>query len=507
VLRPLLLTCLLLSAGAEAQGDPGAYTRALAAYNAQDFETAAPGFFALASSEPDPQLRARAEYYLASSLQGAGFPFAAFLSFTPLVRSGPTHPYHLKAVEALLALQELLGDDALIPTVLSGAYDTFSEGWRRLPPEALGRVNYLMGRVASRKGLLDEARLFLEAVPRANPTFARAQALLGVTLADPRLPAADAAARQRNGELALEAFGRALEVEADPTSTVHQVALLGVARVSYGLGDFAEAVRRYDQVPRYSRFWDQALLENGLARFQNDDPGGALGSLQGLAAPQLAGAFEPEAEILAATVYYFACLYPQALASLARFDARYPPLAEQLKAWVEGPAPAPRVLLEQLRHPERASLPAAVVAWARSGQRVAGLLGLLAEVARERQALRVHAWAGTPLAAEVTASLEQNGATLERVAAGAALARLKEAARSVRGFSDQADIIRFEVAKAEKEAAEAGQEPRVLLDAQTLLRPKLPSAGWEHWPFEGEYWRDEVGFYRYTLKRGCSGAR
>ena len=65
------------------------------------------------------------------------------------------------------------------------------------------------------------------------------------------------------------------------------------------------------------------------------------------------------------------------------------------------------------------------------------------------------------------------------------------------------EIIRFEVAKAEKELAETGVDPQALLREQTLYRPRMPAENWNYWKFQGEFWRDEIGYYQYTLKRGC----
>jgi hypothetical protein len=31
----------------------------------------------------------------------------------------------------------------------------------------------------------------------------------------------------------------------------------------------------------------------------------------------------------------------------------------------------------------------------------------------------------------------------------------------------------------------------------------MPQTGHEYWPFDGEYWPDEIGYYRYTVKDAC----
>ena len=38
-------------------------------------------------------------------------------------------------------------------------------------------------------------------------------------------------------------------------------------------------------------------------------------------------------------------------------------------------------------------------------------------------------------------------------------------------------------------------------DAQTHAMPVADDE--LYWPYEGEYWRDELGTYQYTLTKGC----
>ena len=35
----------------------------------------------------------------------------------------------------------------------------------------------------------------------------------------------------------------------------------------------------------------------------------------------------------------------------------------------------------------------------------------------------------------------------------------------------------------------------------------MPAENWNYWKFQGEFWRDEIGYYQYTLKNGCADAQ
>lgn len=501
--RFLILALTLLSLGAQAQ-DLATYNRALSAYNSGSFEDSARLFYDVSNTTTDAELKNKADYYLASSFQRLNLPFTAFVYFTPIVQAGPQHPYHLKAVEALVALQEILRDDFLIPSTMNNFYDRYADAWATLPLEVLARINYLIGRISHRKGKLDEAKQFLEAVPDTSAYYAKAQYLLGITLADPRFPAADENGRAKNVEAAITIFEGLLKAKGkqfDYEDTV-QLTYLALGRTNYNVGQYEKATQWYEKVPRFSKYWDSALFENGFARFQNDDLGGALGSLQGLYAPQFAGAFQPEAWILTSTTYYFSCLYEESKSSLKEYEATYLPMAEQLKPLVEESIELPEYY--KLVATESPKVPRAVMNWVRTNERMLGVFNMLAQIDKEKETIGANqTWRSARLAPELITYLDTNRGTLEKVAGQLAKARLTEAYRTVKGFGDQVEIIRFEVAKAEKEFAELGIDGQKLLDSQVLYRPKMPAENWNYWKFEGEFWRDEIGYYQYTLKRGC----
>jgi len=505
--RLIVLTLALVASAAGAQ-DLTTYNRALSAYNGNNFDEAATLFYEVYNQTSDNDLRLKSEYYLASSFQRQNLPFTAFIYFAPIVKAGPAHPYHLKAVEALITVQESLNDDYLIPSLLNNLYDRNADAWATLPLEVLARINYLIGRISHRKAKLDEAKQFLEAVPDTSQVYAKAQYLMGVALADPRYPAKHEDERKKNLEESVTVFTRVTKIDVRAKQKdlleTQQLAYLALGRTNYNNQQFDKAVQAYEMLPRFSKYWDQALFENGFARFQNDDLGGALGSLQALHAPQFAGAFQPESWVLKSTVYYFACLYEESKAALSEFESLYLPMVEKLRPIVEGEPKDLATYFKLVNVTESDTLPRPVLIWVRSNERMLGVFGMLKEIETEKAAINQNqAWKAAKLSAELTTYLDQNRGTLESVAGTFAKNRLTEAYRTVKGFADQAEIIRFEVAKAGKEIAETGMDQSAVLRKQTLYRPAMPAENWNYWKFEGEFWRDEIGYYQYTLKRGC----
>jgi hypothetical protein len=64
-------------------------------------------------------------------------------------------------------------------------------------------------------------------------------------------------------------------------------------------------------------------------------------------------------------------------------------------------------------------------------------------------------------------------------------------------------VLRFEMTRGEKELLDADVDQRKLLASRPL--PPLPTGGPadERWRVDGEWWSDEIGYERATLKDGC----
>lgn len=487
---------LALPAAARAaatQAEPRA-ARAFQALRDRDFEGAAVLFADLEKSAPTEELRLDSELALAESCFKRGLYNSALRQYSYVVKAGPRHPHYLEAVEGIVSVSEALHEDFITGAILDREY---SDEFARLPEAVLSKVNYIVGVVSYRKDKRDDAAAFLSAVPRDSSSYARARYLAGVVFA--RVP---------QNEKALEAFQDVLKLEGGPgrpyadLASLRPLAQLGVARTYYAMGRYSDAVKAYDEVQRFGEHWDAALLESGWARFQDDDPGGALGALQALHAPQFAGSFQPESWILKATIYFERCLYDDAKVALAGFEQSYLPVAEKLTALLGGERG--NDFYYGLLSDGSRELPRAVKTSLRANRRLAGLLGSLDALDREKKVLEEsRALKGSKLSAELLGAVAESRTLAVQLAGSFVKKRLDDAAQTLAAFDRQRVALRFEIAKAEAALYEARRDPSAALSAQTLDRPAIPSPGWEYWQFQGEFWLDEIGYYRYTLKSAC----
>ena len=63
--------------------------------------------------------------------------------------------------------------------------------------------------------------------------------------------------------------------------------------------------------------------------------------------------------------------------------------------------------------------------------------------------------------------------------------------------------MRLETASAEQGWLEAGRALQENVTRRRLPRPFIPDDTYIFWSWRGEYWADEVGYYRFAVKSEC----
>jgi len=508
-----LLAAGLSPAPARAQGVKD-LNRAIEDYNRGAYSDAALTFFDVAENSGEPELSWRAEYFLTLSLFKMGLFHSALYYDRLVIDQGANHPYYLKAVENTLDVMESIGDKALIPNLLDKEYN---EKFAGLPPAVINRINFLVALRGNRKGAIDDSIDFLKSVPKDAASYPRARYLRGVQLANQSLRSPD---RKRLEDEAAAAFDEVIALK--PTEKapypgldeVKPLATLALARLRYQQGAaepkrYSEATALYEKIPQFSRWWRDALFEGAYAAFMNGDTlpgdaGRALGMLHTLHAPMAGDQLVPESWLLKAEIYYFSCLWDESKAALAVMQRNYGEIASQVKA-----------LLEAKREPEfywalmveggrsGTALPAAVRNELLTDDWLHGYRAYVDALAAESTKLKgIGSWQKSLLSKVLVEAVEQQRNLLVQTGGRQVQREMKRVVNQLDEIDGQAEIVKFEMAKREKDLLETGYEQESLLRGQTLYRPSA-ALGAEYWDFDGEYWPDELGFYRYTVKNAC----
>lgn len=302
-----------------------------------------------------------------------------------------------------------------------------------------------------------------------------------------------------------------------PNPKLREMAFFSLARIHYQFEQFRYAIFYYERIDRDSEQWLDALFESSWAYFRLGEFERALGNLVTIQSPFFESEYYPEGHILKAITFYENCRYPEARSFLSQFEHQYGGVVEELGRLSQSDK-GQSALFEELNSLEQkvadgeddaqrsSALTARLLGLAFKDKRLAGLREAITEVEAERA--RVAAvgapFGGSDAHAALLTSLDERRVSLVEDAGGLLAAKLKEELGFLQDLNAKLVRIQFEITKQEKDALAASLQ-------KESLTVRLSSYGFStatddervYWPFLGEYWRDELGTYVYTLTHGC----
>jgi len=497
--------------------------QAVEAYNADSLAQAAKLFYEVKMTDPQAANRAQAEYYLGQSLFKMGMYQSALAFYNAVFVAGPAHPYYLKGTEGLVRVAEALKDDTLIPSQINKYYN--SQEFANMDPMVLSRINFYVGLLLYRQEKYGESMAFLSAIDAESAVYAKGlflQAIIHIRLGVRYNLARDEARTKAEYNKAIELFGTILDLSGhervkaeeaidryDNIVRLWQLCTLNLARAYYGKGDFAKAIMYYARVPRFSQDWADALFEMSWAFFMREEYGKALGALHTLHSPRFAKLFSPESWILKATIYFHVCLYEEAKGSLGYFSEHFEKLLPDLKKLLDENLPneqfASLLLKDKLEKTDpMARVPDTIRLSILNSPRVENFRHFLRSLEAEAVAIdQVSEWKGTRLREELAGVVAVQRNLLVRTAGGFVKANLFNRYQTVLGFVGHAKLVKLEITTRERQLLKAGLDIKAERRGKLAPRPDVPDETYNYWPFRKEYWRDELGFYEYTVRRAC----
>ena len=475
---------------------------AIKKYDATDFAGASLDFYQIVAAAGDPEaekFRQKAEYMLGRALYQLGYYQSAMSYFDRVVDEGAEHRYYKATHKMLYLIYKKLADPGIVEKLSRYDRADYDERFRDDLLATVGAYHYAQGD-------LDEALNNLRAVPRESRNYAKAKFLEGILYV-----------RKNEAKPAVEAFKEILRVvETDPGAVTdpdlyQRLAWLSLARIFYSTAQYELALKYYDKVPVESPQWLEALLESAWAFFQLDNFEKALGNLHTLDSPYFADEYFPESHVLRAVLQFTTCNYDHVKKGAEGFMAVYQDLRTKLDGYLkqyEDPTEFWGFLVALNREGgEYGARTAQIFNAAFSDKSLARMHRFLRRVDAELGAIKQARgkWGESGLAAQLVQDVEVVRSLAIHSAGTMARSRLQRVTDDLRELISQMRKVEFETAN-----AEVGQLENSLRDEQYQAKDvrgveDLKKTDDEHvyWPFQDEYWKDELGSYVYTVKVKC----
>ena len=265
-----------------------------------------------------------------------------------------------------------------------------------------------------------------------------------------------------------------------------------------------------------SRTWLEALFESSWADYRIGQYEQALGNLITLSSPFFRDEYFPEALILKAVIYYENCRYAESTAIVQEFERRYKPVYDALDDLTRKNMEAADdyAVLAEIQRKNRTAKKTGqapdlilerVLKLALSDKDLKNTNDSIIELENELDGMKTHpSLNNTELARNLQDILKKQRAALIQKAGLMAKAKLEQEQAELRTLLANGERIKFETTTKEKEFLEeqlqAGGRRAIIKKYKYSVAVNDDQL---YWPFQGEFWRDELGTYQYTLTKGC----
>ncbi len=472
----------------------------------------------------DPGNQQLAQFWLAICMYRLKFYQASYSMFSYIANTDN----HLKHGQTLLWLSKLatqLPEPAgIIDSVGKYGDDDLARFNNAQQRELYYQLNYMLGRYkyTNDKAYEDAIRLFNRVKPESK-YYVQAQFFSGISYVQLRKSVPAVKAFQRI-ESALDEGVEGVDDE----ERMRDLSYLSQARTYYSASikldpetnapsvnteKLSAAVKYWNQIDVASEYWLDALFEQSWAYFMAGDYPRALGNIHTIKAPYFPGSFYPEADILKAVIYFANCNYEAASTVVARFNKRYVPIRDELKKVIKkyegkGQAEAFYKFLLEVRK-GNADIPPAIKGIVEDSLSDRQLLRNI-EYVRQLEEESAHfkkapgRFRTSGLGQFIQDRLSESRQIAVRNAGELAKSRYRRFIAELDEHLNNGEKILIDITAAQRNLLdEAIKQDQVTAAESKIYGVVNPDEEHVLWPFDGEFWRDELGFYRQVVESAC----
>lgn len=484
-------------------GGPAEIEMAIEAYRAKNYIQSSAALYEILRDGKFPEHISKTQYYLAKSLDDMELYHSAQHYFMQVVKTGPGNPYFKYALPRLIRIAERTGNDYELLRIVT-----------KIPPEAFPRqaknhLYYLMGRKQFEREELTEAGESFQQVSSKSDLYMRAKYFEGVI-------------NQQRGKLksAVMSFREVMSAQgtlvgdarsAQQVEDLKDLALMNVARIYYGLERYENADNYYSMVDRDSTYWAESLYERAWTNFLRADLNLTLGLLLTVESPYFSDEeFIPEVTYLRALTFFNLCEYNEVERILVGFDAKYTPMQKEIDAFLNQYRDQKDVWDQAYdqyftqRH-DASVLQQSVFARVLRNRDLSAMVRHLKLMDEEvvKISEKKAAWKDS-VGADLLKTIEEDRVLYKKKAGMELLREMDKLNTTLQDLLVKSEIVGFEVVDAQRADYEFKAAQGDDIEAGTKRKTDFAtSRDTIYWPFNGEFWRDELGYYQYSEHGSC----
>lgn len=496
---------------------------AIGQFKNKQYELAALSSFELLQDKKMAELAAESQYVLAKSLYRMGLYHSSLDQFSKILARGPNTKFFKNSLEWLFFIShKTVNETVILDEIAKYANFEFPDKFRNEFRYLLARYHFVRGRaldIAEQKGeaneSFDQVRRITMLIPRGDAFYPRAKYLEALAFFRDNKFQQSVESLKEVVRLTRPGGEKTNEI-AKMNKQLREMAFMQLARTHYGHRQNRYAIQYYGKVERGSPQWLQALFEASWGHYRIGQYEQALGNLITLSSPFFQDEYFPEALILKAVIYYENCRYRESTMIIEDFERLYQPVITELERVTskdQDPAEYYNVLAEVQKKTKTGGnrsttdrILERVLKLALTDQDFKKVNESILELESELDTYgnKGDTFKYSELSKALMENLKVQRTELISKAGRMAKSKLEVELDALRELLGNALRIRFETINKEKQFLEEMLAKGGEVSIVKSYRYSVAVADDElYWPYEGEYWRDELGTYQYTLTKGC----
>jgi len=475
-------------------------SQALGLFKSGQYAQAANAFLALSRRGDLNSERPQIKYYLGLALMEQNLNQVASFQFVDVIRSGDQR-WTRQAIEKLLIVTDRLGDE----TLLNFAIQRIDVN--QVPTQHRDMLYFRLGEIKAKAGLFQEAASLYSRVGSQSRYFYNALYNKGL-----------AQAEANQTDLALQSFQRLRELrESAKVTDMNRVSAdMAIARVYYQRQNWEKAIEAYAKIPRDHMMWHEAMFEKTWAMLRAARFRSTLSNFQTLHSTYYEDAYIPETLLLRGIVYLYICKYDEMEKVLGLFDSQYGPIYTKINQFLNQNGSAESyfqevnkafIMKKDAEAKKNFSIPYNAMKFVAEEGDVRRTYNYLKKISDEKKTIEENPSLKNTAVGNYSIRIINNRMKSARSLIGDMVkAHLQNMRVELKDLNEQASFIRYEMINGKKEFLKKKLSGRALNEEQVdenQDRSFYVQNGYEYYPFQGEYWLDEVGNYHYLGKQSC----
>ena len=496
------------------EGMPEAITKVVDAYNNEDYFTSAVGFYAIMKNKEWDRLHDTARYYYAESLFRMGLYQASEYQLAEILFEGHESHYFVSSLLKLLAVTYKTEDEKVLIAVLSNV------DYEALPKKFANELTYYLGKINFYNNQDEQALKMFSQVKDYSSFYPKAKYFLGVIQV-----------RQQMFADAMKSFTEIKEMPDDKYIGTDIKKLKGMAELALGelyyaaawksenkVAMFNVALNYFSNVGRDNAQWFESLFARTWASLMIGRFDSTLGTVVTLRSPFFTDIYFPEVNIVEAVTYYNLCQYDEVNNVIDYFFSVYPDYSQKMSTWLENVSTKTGldiykellIMYKQAQAGEKTELPEAVLRNILTESLFIRQYNHIKEIERELEIVEKSSdsFKNSVIAKDVTKKMLYQLTTLRNDAGVWLVQRVQNLSNELTQLIADMRAIRFEMTDSMKSSLEKeelyGKEVKEeeTVQKKSEMNPSVPQNSY-YYPFDGEYWEDELGYYFFNVDNLC----